>query len=278
MIRIAQEAARRAAAIIHSATRQSRERVMFKGAIDLVTEVDLASEAAIREHLARETPEIPVLAEEHGGTEALPTCWIVDPLDGTTNFVHGYPFYAVSIALKMDSRLELGCILDLVRGDEYTATRGHGAFHDGDPIHVSRTGTLDRALLLTGFPYDRRERSDFYLAFFKAFLECSQGIRRGGAAALDMVRIARGEADAFWEFGLKAWDVAAGTLLIQEAGGTVTGMDGEPLDIHAQRFVASNSVLHGAILKVIQEVFTHIGQERARSAKSEKPPQPIQGV
>jgi myo-inositol-1(or 4)-monophosphatase len=226
-------------------------RVSHKGAIDLVTRIDLAAEAAIRAVLAERTPDIAVLAEEGGGARAAATRWIVDPLDGTTNFVHGFPAYAVSIGLQVDGVMEVGCIYDPLRDHLYTATRGGGAACNGTPIRVSTESDLGHALLLTGFPYDRQQRAAEYLRIVQAFLERCRGIRRAGSAALDFAHIAAGRADGFWELGLSPWDVSAGVLLVAEAGGTVTDMSGGPLDIDRPRVLASNGQIHAEMARVL---------------------------
>lgn len=250
---LCERAARAAVDVIR---RGAPREVRHKGALDLVTEVDLAAEEAVRALLERETPRIPVLGEEGAGPDApLPaTCWIVDPLDGTTNFVHGFPAYNASVALRLDGRVIAGCVHDAVRDRCCSAERGRGATCDGVPIAVSRRASLDQALLVTGFAYDRRERADFYLSFFRAFMIRCQGIRCAGSAALDLCWLAEGRVDGFWEFGLKPWDVAAGALLVEEAGGTATNLDGTALDLRGARIVASNGRIHPAMLAVLAAV------------------------
>lgn len=245
---VAEAAARAAGAIIRA---RAPERVQHKGAVDLVTEVDLAAEDAIRALLSRETPDIPILAEEGGGAREASTRWIVDPLDGTTNFVHGFPSYAVSIALELDGVLEAGCVFDAVAGQAYVAARGRGARCEGRPIRVSGTATLDEALLATGFAYDRRQRAAWYLSFVKVFLERSQGIRRAGSAAMDLVHVATGRLDGYWEFGLSPWDVAAGALLVTEAGGCATDVARGPLSLHTPRILATNGRIHDEMAALI---------------------------
>ena len=243
-------AAEAAGAIIRDA-RQASLRVQHKGAIDLVTQVDLAAESAIRDILERCTPEIPILAEEGGGASQAKTRWIVDPLDGTTNFVHGYPSYAVSIGLQVDGVLEVGCVFDAVNGRAYTARRGEGAWLGDQKLQVSATSRLDQALLVTGFPYDRRERIDWYLSFVRQFLLKGRGLRRAGAAAMDFVAIATGVIDGYWEFGLNPWDVAAGVLLVQEAGGMVTDMEGGALVLDRPRLLATNGKVHAEMSELL---------------------------
>ena len=219
-------------------------QVDHKGAVDLVTELDVQCEEAIRTTLAAATPGVPVLAEEGGGAWEARTRWIVDPLDGTTNFVHGFPCYCVSIAFQEDGMITLGVLYDPVRDRTFTARRGHGAKLDGQPIHVSHCQSLDRALIASGFAYDRREKAAAYLAFVQRALERSQGFRRCGSAAMDLAMLAMGQLDGYWEFNLKPWDVAAGALLVEEAGGQITNIDGAPLNIDRPRALASNGHIH----------------------------------
>jgi myo-inositol-1(or 4)-monophosphatase len=250
---IALQAARAAARILveHSA---GPRRVDHKGVIDLVTEVDLACEAAVRRVLEQHTPEVPILGEEEGGPWEAPTRWVLDPLDGTTNFVHGFPSYAVSLALEVDGRATVGVVIDPVRGAEYTAVRGQGAYRDGVRLAVSSCDRLQDALLGTGFPYDRHDRAPFYLARVEAFMRRCQGIRRAGAAAMDLCFMAQGSLDGFWEFSLSPWDVAAGVLLVEEAGGRVSAHDGGPLDPRRPSPLVSNGHLHDAMMHVLAEV------------------------
>jgi len=259
LIEVAVEAAHKAGKIIEqslSATNPSinasdRHAVRHKGAVDLVTKVDLACETVIRDVLGKQTPDIPILAEEGGGASHATTRWIVDPLDGTTNFVHGFPAFAVSIGLQVNGTLEVGCIYDPLRDHTYTARRGQGAWCNGQRLAVSQTSALSDALLLTGFPYDRTDNADHYLRYVKMFLEQSQGLRRAGAAALDLAHIAAGRADGFWEFKLAPWDVAAGVLLVKEAGGTVTDMDLSDIDIDRPRILATNGLIHSQMAQII---------------------------
>jgi myo-inositol-1(or 4)-monophosphatase len=257
MIELARHAALVAGAIIRDTPVRG---VRHKGSVDLVTEVDLACEDAITRILRAGAPGIPIHGEEstQAGAPIPSTCWIVDPLDGTTNFVHGYPAYGVSIALQIDGELEAGCVHDPVRAETFTAVRGGGAACNGEPLRVSQVDRVDEALLISGFPYDRRERAAYYLAFFQAFMERCQGVRRAGAAALDMCWLAAGRADGYWEFGLKPWDIGAGALIIREAGGRVTGMCGAPLDLAGARIVASNGRLHPQLDAILEGVFARM--------------------
>jgi myo-inositol-1(or 4)-monophosphatase len=248
---VAEGAALKAAQIIRTGAGAGLN-IRHKGAIDLVTQIDLEAEAAIRKHLAAHTPEIPVLAEEGGGAWDAETRWIVDPLDGTTNFVHGYPSYAVSIGLQVEGRLEVGCVFDAVNGLAYTATRGGGAWCGDQRLSVSTCSAMEQALLVTGFPYDRRTNVDRYLRYVREFLVRSQGLRRAGAAAMDFVALATGRVDGYWEFGLNPWDIAAGVLLVEEAGGKVTEMDGGTLNLMRPQLLATNGVLHVEMSEILR--------------------------
>jgi len=251
LLAVATEAAQAAGAILRRAYAARPGPVERKGAVDLVTETDRACERAVREVLGRHTPDLPILGEEQGGASSAATRWVVDPLDGTTNFVHGFPWFAVSIALEVDGVPEVGVVLDPLRDLAFTAQRGRGAHANGERLRVSRVDALDDALIATGFPYDRRERADFYLARLRAVLLRCQGIRRAGAASLDLARVAAGQLDAYWEFGLQPWDVAAGHLLVTEAGGRVTAHDGGPLERERPCPLATNGALHQALLAVL---------------------------
>jgi myo-inositol-1(or 4)-monophosphatase len=246
--------AARAAGRIHlkllSHTSVSRK----SNAIDLVTEADRESESAVITVLRHAFPDHAILAEESGASAnsaASAHRWIIDPLDGTTNFAHTYPQFCVSIAYEFRNRIDVGVVFDAFKKELFVAQRGKGASLNGKPIHVTRVSALDSALLASGFPYDRRERRRFYLAFWEAFMLRTHGVRRTGSAALDLAWVACGRTDAFWEFGLKPWDVAAGALLLKEAGGRVSNMDGSPLDIAGAQIVASNGRLHGQMIETI---------------------------
>lgn len=233
-------------------------QVSNKGAIDLVTEADLAAEKLIIERIRSHYPRHAVLAEESGASEdntgnsAGEWKWIIDPLDGTTNYAHGYPCFCVSIGVERGGKLELGVVYDPMRNEMFAAERGQGATLNERPMRVSGIEELSRAMLCTGFPYDVRERSDF-ARDFSNFTMHAQAVRRDGSAALDLAYVACGRFDGFWEDGLKPWDIAAGVLLIEEAGGSVTDFQGAPLDIYSPRVLASNGLVHRSMIQVIQD-------------------------
>ena len=227
-----------------------------KSELDLVTESDLASERLIIERIKTYHPRHAILAEESGASSPVDQelrsewRWIVDPLDGTTNYAHGYPCFCVSMGLEHDGRMELGVVYDPMRDELFTAERGQGASLNGRRIQVSPVKSLSGALLCTGFPYDVRERSEF-ARHFANFIMNAQGVRRDGAAALDLAYVACGRFDGFWEEGLKPWDVAAGALMVTEAGGQVSNYTGEPLSIFNPPILASNGLLHEQMMHVL---------------------------
>jgi myo-inositol-1(or 4)-monophosphatase len=230
-------------------------QVSNKGDIDLVTEADVAAERLIVERIRSYYPRHAILAEESGETLTASGQsewrWIVDPLDGTTNYAHGYPCFCVSIALERAGKIEIGVIYDPTRDELFAAERGQGATLNGRSIRVTETEDLNRALLCTGFPYNVRERGDFARHFYH-FIMHAQGVRRDGSAALDMASVACGRFDGFWEEGLNPWDVAAGVLLIEEAGGRVSRYDGSRFDIYTPPILASNGLVHEAMMRVLE--------------------------
>lgn len=230
---------------------KSRDTIIWeeKSATDFVSRVDLGAEEIIRRHFAQQAPEIRVVGEEMGGggtDEGLVA--IVDPLDGTTNFLHGYPSYAVSICVALDGVPQAAAIYDVARGGLYNATLGGGAFVDGTPIRVSTLNSPARALIGTGFPFKDQTFAAQYLAQFARLTPQVAGLRRAGAAALDLCDVARGRFDGFWELMLAPWDLAAGVLLIREAGGRATDLDGHDAPLRAGPIVASNGVMHDWLL------------------------------
>ena len=230
--------------------------VQKKGPIDLVTAADLEVEREFRQLIAGRFPAHVVLGEEQGTSadeRAASHRWIIDPVDGTTNFAHGIALFCVSIALEIDGRLEVGVVYDPMADELFSAERGQGARLNGSPMRVTDGDQLIDALLCTGFPYSVHTERQTRVDVFGALLGQAQGIRRLGSAALDLCYVAAGRFDGFWEDGLQAWDMAAGVLLVEEAGGRVSGYDDEPLDIFRRRLIASNGKLHGAMVQAINQ-------------------------
>jgi len=256
MLTIAVKAARRAGNTINRAANDvDRIRVETKAANDFVTEVDRAAEAAIIETLLDAYPGHGILAEESGQTAGDPSSefqWIIDPLDGTTNFIHGFPQYAVSIALAKNGVLEQAVVYDPTRNELFTATKGAGATLNERRIRVSRRTKLAESLIATGFPFREFDRVDAYLAMFKDVCQKTAGIRRPGAAALDLAYVACGRVDAFWEMGLAPWDMAAGALLVQEAGGLISDLAGESDYLKSGNVVAGAPKVFAQLLPIIQ--------------------------
>lgn len=228
--------------------------VDLKGAKNLVTEVDLASEQLIVERLLERCPGHGILAEEgdYPGGDGTHV-WIIDPLDGTTNFAHGYPWFCVSIALQTGGETVVGVIHNPMTDELFTAADGIGAFRNGSRIRVSERQPLSGALLATGFPYDCATDPENNFNHFIRFQKAARGIRRAGAAALDLAYLAAGRLDGFWEVKLKPWDVAAGTLLVQEAGGRVSTFDGSPYEVTNHRILASNGLIHDEMISLLAE-------------------------
>jgi len=242
----ATEAALKAGALLRELFEQPHQ-IQHKSAIDLVTEADLASEELILDMLQHRLPGIKIMSEESfAAYNDIPTesVWIIDPLDGTTNFAHNFPWFAVSIALYAEGRSQVGIIYNPMQDELFCAAPGSGAWLNDRPIKVSKVASLQNALAATGFPYDIRERSDAILAAFKTVLTQAQGVRRPGAAALDLAYLACARLDAFWEVGLKPWDTAAGCLLVEEAGGMLSNFAGAPFSPFNPELLASNTLLH----------------------------------
>jgi myo-inositol-1(or 4)-monophosphatase len=247
----------RAAAAAGRLLRERATRVgpiRHKGVVDIVTEVDLASEALVRDVILGEFPSHTIVGEEGGAVVgADPGCrWHVDPLDGTTNYAHGFPFYCVSIGLEVDGELELGAVYDPSLGELFVGGRGHGATLNGRPMRVSSVSSLREGLLATGFPYDHRHFARA-LRSFEALSRKSQAVRRAGSAALDLCYVACGRLEGYWEHRVSSWDVAAGALLVVEAGGTVTRPDGAPFAVDCGDILASNRLLHPDLVVALAE-------------------------
>lgn len=248
----AEKAARQAGAVLRSKFGTSLH-IDKKGRINLVTEADLASEELIRSVILSQFPAHEFLGEESGlSARTGQPRWIVDPLDGTTNFAQGYPFFSVSIALEINNEIAIGVVYDPTHDELFCAAKGQGAQLNGRPIKVSNHSVLEEALLVTGFPYEIRRDPDILLAVFKELIVRARGIRRDGSAALDLCYVACGRFDSFWEIGLHPWDIAAGSLLIAEAGGRVTNFSDQPHNLLYPEMLASNSLLHGSILEAIR--------------------------
>ena len=228
-------------------------RVDMKGAIDLVTEVDVAIEREFRARIAARFPDHAILGEEMGGSATPPSgpCWVFDPIDGTTNFAHGLPIFCSSLALEIDGVAQLAAVYDPTRRELFTAERGDGAFLNGRPMHVSLPPTLLESVLVTGFPYDVHARVAEIVGLFAEFVGRARAVRRLGSAAIDLCYVAAGRLDGFWERDLKPWDIAGGALLVTEAGGTITNFRGEMFHSRGRDVVASNGRIHQAMLDVI---------------------------
>lgn len=253
LLNIAIRAARRAGeVIVRGMNRVHRLDVRAKGQNDFVTEIDMLAEREIIEIVRKHYPDHAFLAEESGRSGEAEFVWIIDPLDGTTNFMHGFPQFAVSIGVQRRGRMEHGVVYDPLRQELFTASRGEGAQLDGRRIRVSGHAGLERALIGTGFPYrSNLHWLDNYMAMFKAVTQETAGIRRPGAAALDLAYVAAGRLDAFWELGLSPWDTAAGTLLITEAGGMVGTLTGGEYK-HQGHIVAGTPKVYAALLETLQ--------------------------
>lgn len=242
------------AGVIHRRYFRHQPAVQKKGPIDLVTTADLEAEADVRSLIATRFPDHAVLGEEGppSGDADARYRWIVDPLDGTTNFAHGIAFFCISIALEIDGELQVAVVYDPLAEELFTAERAGGARLNGHLISVSSTSALDDALLCTGFPYTIHDRRGHQLDVFAAFLSRARAVRRLGSAALDLCYVAAGRFDGFWEEHLNPWDMAAGVLIVQEAGGRVSRYDGSAFSLRGGQIVASNGALHGVMTGVIQ--------------------------
>ncbi len=248
LLNIAVRAARRAGEVIaRSIPRLEGIEIHAKDRHDYVTEVDRAAEREIIAIVRHHYPEHAVLAEESGASGTHETRWIIDPLDGTTNFLHGFPVYAVSIACEVRGRLEVATVYDVLRQELFTATRGVGAQLDGRKIRVSGRRGFDGALIATGFPFRANDDLDTYLEMLRLVMPQVAGVRRAGAAALDLAYVAAGRVDGFWELGLKPWDTAAGTLLVTEAGGHISAVNGDEYQLGAD-VCAGSPKIHAAMV------------------------------
>ncbi len=247
------EIARESGALLAKLFTQPME-ITYKRRSDLVTAADRRSEALIVERLRRHFPEHGIVAEEGGGHSAPSEyCWYVDPLDGTTNFAHGFPMFCVTLGLARNGEVIAGVVYDPTRDDLYTAERGGGAYLNGRRLQVSRTEKLSEGLVATGFP-PFATNHDLNIKFYFRFTELSHGIRRCGSAALDLCSVAAGRFDGFWELKLNPWDKAAGSLLVTEAGGRMSDIQGRPFDLLGDDVFASNGLIHDQMLEVFAEI------------------------
>jgi myo-inositol-1(or 4)-monophosphatase len=249
--------------------------VTYKGAVNLVTEADRQAERLITEKITTTYPNHIVIGEEGGETvppvsSAREPIWFVDPLDGTTNFAHGFPFYCVSIGIEVEGRIAVGVVYDPVRRELFSAIRGKGAFCNGRRLRVSATEKLDQSLLVTGFAYNVRTSRRNNVGHFSQFSLRCRGVRRTGSAALDLCYVAAGRLDGFWEMNLCPWDTAAGSLIVEEAGGRMSSFGGEPYQLRVPELVASNGRIHDEMLGVLRlgdqidpRITGHATQERA---------------
>jgi myo-inositol-1(or 4)-monophosphatase len=253
ILEVAVEAARKAGGILRENIRGAR-KITYKGDINLVTEMDTRSERSIVETLLSAFPDHGIVAEEETTiSSSSGYTWIIDPLDGTTNYAHGYPCFSVSIALAQKDDIIAGAVYDPMRDELFTARKGQGAHLNGERITVSRVDALIKSLLATGFPYDRKTSERNNMDYFYGLLMAAQEVRRDGSAALDLCSVASGRFDGFWELKLKAWDVAAGSIIVREAGGMVSDLSGNPFDIHAGEILASNGRIHDQMTTVLSE-------------------------
>jgi myo-inositol-1(or 4)-monophosphatase len=251
---IAVEIATEAGALLAELSRKPRE-ISYKRKADIVTDADRRSEAMIIERIRRHFPDHAIVAEESGGkVTGSEYCWYVDPLDGTTNFAHGFPVYCVTLALAYRDEVIAGVVYDPNREELFAAERGAGATLNAQPISVSQTSDLAESLLGTGFP-PFASNHDLNLQFFFKLTHLSHGIRRAGAAALDLCSVAVGRFEGFWELKLNPWDKAAGSLLVTEAGGRVTDLAGGPFSLHRDEIFASNGLIHEHMLEVFSGIF-----------------------
>jgi len=254
---IATEAALAAGVVLQDYLGKLEDAITEKGRPgDLVTAADKASEQVILEVLRRHFPQHSILAEESGklGNQDNEFLWAIDPLDGTTNYAHQYPCFAVSIGLLINGVPKVGVIYDPFRDELFRAAAGLGATRNRRPIRVSQTAELSKSLLVSGFAYDRRETADNNYAEFCHLTHLTQGVRRDGAAALDLAYVACGRVDGYWERGIAPWDVVAGIILVQEAGGNVTAYDGSPMKIESGRILATNGYLHNSLSQELMQV------------------------
>ncbi len=240
---------------------QKRHSISYKGEINIVTEVDLECQDRIISLIRQRFPDDDIISEEKSNVfEGGRNRWIIDPVDGTTNYAHGYPFFCTSVAYEVKGRVRCGVVYNPVFEELFVASEGGGAYLNGERLKVSSTSEMKKSLLATGFPYDLATSANNNIDHFVAFLYQAQAIRRDGSAALNLSYVAAGRFDGFWEVKLNPWDTAAGVLVLNEAGGCVTGFDGNPFDIYRGRIVASNGLIHDHMLRILNEHKARNGQ------------------
>jgi len=228
--------------------------IHYKGEINIVTDVDMACQERILSILAKRCPDDDVISEEKDNRfTGNKNRWIIDPIDGTTNYAHGYPFFCTSVAYEVKGEITCGVVYNPIFDELFFARKGKGAFLNGRPLKVSQADDMKKSLLVTGFPYDLNSSDNNNIDHFVSFLYEAQAVRRDGSAALNLCYVAAGRFDGFWELKLSPWETAAGLLMVQEAGGEVTGFDGEAFDIYRGRIVASNGLMHEKMLRVLRE-------------------------
>ena len=235
---------------------ESGFKISKKGTIDLVTEADVAVETMFRNMIAGRFPDHTILAEEFGqdqSTRNASHCWVFDPIDGTNNYAHGLPIFCSSLALEIDGRGMIGAVYDPTRRELFVAERGGGAFLNGEPIHTSEAPTLVESMLVTGFPYDVHKRIPEIVGLFGEFVGRARAVRRLGSAALDLCYVAAGRMDGFWEQDLKPWDIAAGALIVEEAGGRITDFAGGPFASRRHQVIATNGKIHEDMVKIASD-------------------------
>ena len=259
---VCEEAARKAGQLLKENINKSDE-IFYKGAVDLVTPFDTMAQKTIFDHISSFFPDHDYLAEEGlSQDKGADMRWIIDPLDGTTNYAHHYPVFTVSIALERKSEVVLGIVYDPIREEMFSALKGEGAFLNGKKISVSDIGELDKSLLATGFPYDVRASQENNITHFNNFVIRAQGIRRCGSAAMDLCYVACGRYDGFWELKLKPWDMAAGALIVQEAGGEVSDFRGGVFSVFGSEILATNGSIHQQMVDILElEEFRPLNME-----------------
>jgi len=267
---VSEEAARKAGRLLKENINKSNE-IFYKGAVDLVTPFDTKAQRTIFDHLSSFFPDHDYLAEEGlSQNKGAETRWIIDPLDGTTNYAHHYPVFTISIALERKSKIVMGLVYDPMREEMFSALKGKGAFLNGKKISVSDIDELDKSLLATGFPYDVRVSQENNISHFNNFIIRAQGIRRCGSAAMDLCYVACGRYDGFWELKLKPWDMAAGTLIVQEAGGQVSDFRGGVFSVFGSEILATNGSIHQQMVDILElKEFRPLNKKQEPEAENE---------